>query len=213
MIANLAARGRAVGSRFAWWSRWFPPAATVDADRFQGNGDSYPDHWKEFPRPWPADKVVGSEALEAALAALPDPVEWYFRPWPGRTTFTLFPWAGFVLAGAATGLIVDRARTDTMERLWTLSESLRAHDTGQRFDERSFVERHRVGNAQRSRLDVYFRHANVFSEAAGIEMGCAQQVAHRLMSGQAITALAARHVMRREDTIADFEVGETGSVA
>jgi RNA polymerase sigma-70 factor (ECF subfamily) len=73
MIANLTARGRALGSRFAWWSRWFPPAATVDAGRFQGDGDSYPDHWKEFPRPWPAVNAVGSEELKAALAALPDP--------------------------------------------------------------------------------------------------------------------------------------------
>jgi RNA polymerase sigma-70 factor, ECF subfamily len=73
MIANLTARGRTLGSRFAWWSRWFPPAATVDADRFQADGDSYPDHWKQFPRPWPGDKSVGSEALKAALAALPDP--------------------------------------------------------------------------------------------------------------------------------------------
>lgn len=50
------------------------------------------------------------------LAALPDPIEWYFRPWAGRTTFTLFPWAGFVLAGAAVGLVVDRVRTDGVER-------------------------------------------------------------------------------------------------
>lgn len=50
------------------------------------------------------------------LAALPDPLEWYFRPWPGRTTFTLFPWAGFVLAGAAAGLIVDRVRAADVER-------------------------------------------------------------------------------------------------
>jgi RNA polymerase sigma-70 factor, ECF subfamily len=73
MIANLAAWGRALGSRFAWWSRWFPPAATVDADRFQREGDPYPDHWKEFPRPWPAGQAAESEALRAALAALPDP--------------------------------------------------------------------------------------------------------------------------------------------
>ena len=39
MIANLTARGRAYGNRFAWWSRWFPPAPTVDADRFQAEGD------------------------------------------------------------------------------------------------------------------------------------------------------------------------------
>ena len=73
MIANLSAWGRALGSRFAWWSRWFPPAATVDADRFQGDEDSYPDHWREFPRPWPGDRAVDSEALKAALAAVPDP--------------------------------------------------------------------------------------------------------------------------------------------
>jgi uncharacterized membrane protein len=38
---------------------------------------------------------------------LPDPVEWYFRPVPGRTNFTLFPWAGFVFAGALIGLLID----------------------------------------------------------------------------------------------------------
>src|SRR5215216_332684 len=70
MIANLTVRGRALGNRFAWWSRWFPPAPTVAADRFQGESDSYPDHWKEFPRPWPTGQVVGPEALKAALAAL-----------------------------------------------------------------------------------------------------------------------------------------------
>jgi uncharacterized membrane protein len=46
----------------------------------------------------------------AALAWLPDPVEWYFRPVPGRTNFTLFPWAGFVFAGAASGVVIDSLR-------------------------------------------------------------------------------------------------------
>jgi RNA polymerase sigma-70 factor (ECF subfamily) len=73
MIANQAARGRALGNRFAWWSRWFPPATTVDANRFQGESDPYPDHWKEFPRPWPVGQAVEPEALRAALVALPDP--------------------------------------------------------------------------------------------------------------------------------------------
>ena len=45
------------------------------------------------------------------LAWLPDPLEWYFRPLPGRANFTLFPWAGFVFAGAAIGVAVDRLRT------------------------------------------------------------------------------------------------------
>jgi RNA polymerase sigma-70 factor, ECF subfamily len=73
MIANLTARGRVLGNRFAWWSRWFAPATTVDATRFQGDGDPYPDHWKEFPRPWPAGHAVEPEALRAALATLPGP--------------------------------------------------------------------------------------------------------------------------------------------
>lgn len=52
------------------------------------------------------------------LAWLPDPVEWYFRPSPGRTNFTLFPWAGFVLAGAALGVVVHGFRpTDRGSRL------------------------------------------------------------------------------------------------
>jgi uncharacterized membrane protein len=50
------------------------------------------------------------------LAELPDPIEWYFRPYPGRTTFTLFPWAAFLLAGAAVDVTVDAARTDREER-------------------------------------------------------------------------------------------------
>ncbi len=45
-----------------------------------------------------------------ALAWLPDPIEWYLRPTPGRTNFTLFPWAGFVFAGAAVGVAIDSVR-------------------------------------------------------------------------------------------------------
>ena len=50
------------------------------------------------------------------LAALPDPIEWYIRPIPGRGTFTLFPWAGFLLAGAGLGVWLDAARTPDAER-------------------------------------------------------------------------------------------------
>jgi uncharacterized membrane protein len=48
---------------------------------------------------------------------LPDPVEWYFRPFPGRTNFTLFPWAGFVFAGAAVGVAIDASRTSRSNAL------------------------------------------------------------------------------------------------
>jgi len=47
---------------------------------------------------------------------LPDPVEWYIRPIPGRGTFTLFPWAGFLLAGTAVGLWLDSTRTPEDEQ-------------------------------------------------------------------------------------------------
>jgi uncharacterized membrane protein len=50
------------------------------------------------------------------LAPLPDVVEWYLRAPPGRTMFSLFPWAGFLLAGAALGMFLDAARTPAEER-------------------------------------------------------------------------------------------------
>jgi uncharacterized membrane protein len=50
------------------------------------------------------------------LAAVPDPVEWYLRPSPGATTFTLFPWAGFLTAGAALGTWLDAAQDPVGER-------------------------------------------------------------------------------------------------
>jgi len=50
------------------------------------------------------------------VAVLPDPLETYLRPAPGMTTFTLLPWAGFVFAGAAMGIWLDRARGTADER-------------------------------------------------------------------------------------------------
>jgi uncharacterized membrane protein len=49
------------------------------------------------------------------LTLLPAPLESYLRPYPGLTTFTLFPWAGFLFGGAALGVWLDRARTDEAE--------------------------------------------------------------------------------------------------
>jgi uncharacterized membrane protein len=53
----------------------------------------------------------------AWLDPLPDPIEWYLRPAPNRTTFTLFPWAGFLFAGSLTGTLIGAARTPAAERL------------------------------------------------------------------------------------------------
>jgi uncharacterized membrane protein len=44
------------------------------------------------------------------LDPLPPFVQWYLRPTPGRNNFTLFPWSGFVFAGALIGVVIDRTR-------------------------------------------------------------------------------------------------------
>lgn len=44
------------------------------------------------------------------LSPFPDPLEWYFRPAPGLTTFTVFPWSGFTIAGAFIGVLIEDAR-------------------------------------------------------------------------------------------------------
>jgi uncharacterized membrane protein len=60
----------------------------------------------------------------AALAAIPDPLEWYIRPAAGRSTFTLFPWAGFVFAGGFVGVLVEGARSRGRFHLALLAGSL-----------------------------------------------------------------------------------------
>ena len=47
---------------------------------------------------------------------LPIWFQWYVRPAGEFTTFTLFPWAGFVFAGAAVGALVADLRADAAER-------------------------------------------------------------------------------------------------
>ena len=57
------------------------------------------------------------------LSSLPDPIEWYIRPPAGQGTFTLFPWAGFVLAGGVLGVALDGARAAGWSR-WRLQASI-----------------------------------------------------------------------------------------
>jgi uncharacterized membrane protein len=49
-------------------------------------------------------------------AALPDFLEGYLRPIPQLTNFTFFPWAGFVLAGALVGAVLEPLRDERDER-------------------------------------------------------------------------------------------------
>jgi uncharacterized membrane protein len=46
----------------------------------------------------------------AAVDRLPVWLQWYIRPAGEHTTFTAFPWAGFVFAGAAIGTVLATAR-------------------------------------------------------------------------------------------------------
>lgn len=49
------------------------------------------------------------------LDGLPDAVEAYIRPLGGLSTFSFFPWAGFVFAGGVIGLLLDQSRTPEYE--------------------------------------------------------------------------------------------------
>jgi uncharacterized membrane protein len=48
--------------------------------------------------------------------ALPQWIQWYVRPAGEHTTFTAFPWIGFVFAGAAVGALLVVAQDDRTER-------------------------------------------------------------------------------------------------
>jgi uncharacterized membrane protein len=50
------------------------------------------------------------------VAALPYPVEWYFKAVAGSGAFTLFPWVAFLLFGVLVGLWLDCAQTEEHER-------------------------------------------------------------------------------------------------
>lgn len=70
--------------------------------------------------------VIGTPYIRGvdALAALPDALERYIRPVPdGQGHFVLFPWAAFVFAGAAIGVILEAARDARSERgrVWMLT--------------------------------------------------------------------------------------------
>lgn len=47
---------------------------------------------------------------------VPDPIEAYFVPIEGMSSFVFFPWAAFVFAGACIGVIIDMTRTTAGER-------------------------------------------------------------------------------------------------
>ncbi|MEX2273771.1 MAG: acyltransferase [Vicinamibacterales bacterium] len=59
------------------------------------------------------------------LSALPDFIEAYIRPAGGLANFTFLPWAAFVFAGAAIGVVLERAKDARAEsrRVWIITVS------------------------------------------------------------------------------------------
>jgi uncharacterized membrane protein len=51
------------------------------------------------------------------LAGLPDPLEAYLRPVAPYTAFPLFPWAGFLFAGALVGDLIDATRRERRRQI------------------------------------------------------------------------------------------------
>jgi uncharacterized membrane protein len=64
----------------------------------------------------------------AWLAWLPDPIEWYVRPFPKLSVFTFFPWAGYVFAGAFVGEWLDTVKSPAGE--WRANRWLTAAGAG-----------------------------------------------------------------------------------
>jgi len=80
ILVNTAKRRRDRERRSVPWSSVVDTdeaGPTVDPARFQGPGEPYPGHWREFPEPWPApeDAALAGETrrlLVAALERLPE---------------------------------------------------------------------------------------------------------------------------------------------
>jgi uncharacterized membrane protein len=76
--------------------------------------------WRFAPNAHAAAAICGGAAVLLALVTpvaraaswlpmLPSPLQWYISPNGNHSTFTLFPWAGFVFAGAAYGALLADA--------------------------------------------------------------------------------------------------------
>ncbi|HET9267259.1 MAG TPA: acyltransferase family protein, partial [Vicinamibacterales bacterium] len=60
--------------------------------------------------------VAPAVRASTAIAAWPDPLEWYFQPWTGKSSFTLSPWPAFLFAGVAVGEWLEGVRTAPEEQ-------------------------------------------------------------------------------------------------
>jgi RNA polymerase sigma-70 factor (ECF subfamily) len=74
ILVNTAKRRRDRERRTVPWSSLGPEdqGPTVDPARFQGPGEPYPGHWREFPQPWPSPEqhALAEETRERVAAAV-----------------------------------------------------------------------------------------------------------------------------------------------
>ena len=60
--------------------------------------------------------VTPAIRIAPVVDLLPEGLQWYIRPKGDLTNFTMFPWAGFVFAGAACGVLLAATRQMRTER-------------------------------------------------------------------------------------------------
>lgn len=66
-------RGGRPRSRLRRWLRWLPVLEEPSDPRFQGPDEPFPDHWRQFPRPWAkGDPESRAALLRDGLRTLPD---------------------------------------------------------------------------------------------------------------------------------------------
>ena len=109
-----------------------------------------------------------SFARPACCAALPDAIEAYIRPLPGRTNFALFPWAAFVLAGAHR----RRAGVRGAERIAGAAPSGRPADRRPGRHRRRATRRRFVRRSIRSRTSGPARRRSSSSASASARRWC-----------------------------------------
>jgi len=115
----------------AWVLGWGPPRTLLKVDILNIMGPSIcvaGAIWGAFRLPVQRSVAFALSAAAVSLmtpvmrstpilSALPDPLEAYIRPLYGFSNFSVFPWAGFVFAGACVGVLLDGARTSERELL------------------------------------------------------------------------------------------------
>jgi uncharacterized membrane protein len=113
----------------SWILGWGPPRTLLRVDILNIMGPTIMAAaalWGGFRTPRARALAFGGATLAVALLtpmvrtthildALPDALEAYIRPTKGLSNFCIFPWAGFLFAGALVGVFVDEARTRAAE--------------------------------------------------------------------------------------------------